>query len=226
MSAEEPQDVARLREAFASVREPAGGRPVDAERIFDALHGNLSAQERQAVVDELLTNPEAAEVWRLAKEMAPNAAAEVSVPAAEGTAPAGERAEGGATWRWMSIAAAAVLMVGAGWLLNPWREVNAPVYRGVESRAIASAVPMDAVLPRAQPVLRWTGVAGAKYRVRVLTPELEVLEESAESPALEFTPSAETLGRIPAGGRLVWQVEGRLTDGGTIVSPTFSARVE
>jgi hypothetical protein len=213
VSAEEPKDVARLREAFASVTEPAGGRPVDAERIFDALHGNLSAEERQAVVEELLANPEAAEAWRLAREMTP-----------EGAAATGSSAAG--PWRWMSIAAAAVLMVGAGWLLNPWREVNAPVYRGVESRAIASALPAGAVLPRAQPVLSWTGVAGAKYRVRVLTPELEVLEESAESIALEFTPSAETLERIPAGGRIVWQVEGRLTDGGTIVSPTFSATVE
>jgi hypothetical protein len=219
MSAEEPQDVARLREAFASVAEPARSRPVDAGRIFDALHGNVSAEERQAVVDELVTNPEAAEVWRLANEMAP-------AGAAEGSAPTAERAAGGEAWRWMSMAAAAVLVVGAGWLLNPWREANAPVYRGVESRAIASALAPDAVLTRAQPVLRWTGVAGAKYRVRVLTPELEVLEESAESPALEFAPSAETLGRIPAGGRILWQVEGRLTEGGTIVSPTFSARVE
>jgi hypothetical protein len=199
---------------------------VDAERIFDALHGNLSAEERQAVADELLTNPEAAEVWRLANEMAPDGAAEGSAPAAEGTAPTAERAAGGTTRRWMSLAAAAVLVVGAGSLLNPWREAQAPVYRGVESRAIASALPPDAALARAQPVLRWTGVAGAKYRVRVLTPELEVLEESAESAAQELTLSAETLGRIPAGGRILWQVEGRLTEGGTIVSPTFSARVE
>jgi len=62
----EPADVARLRAALASVRGD-GQSPVDAERIFDALHGRLTVEERQAVVEELLSNPDAAEAWRLAE---------------------------------------------------------------------------------------------------------------------------------------------------------------
>ena len=97
----------------------------------------------------------------------------------------------------MSVAAAAVLAVGLGWQLIPSRGDGEPTYRSVESRAIRSALAQGAELSRAQPVLRWTGVDGARYRVRVLTADLQVLEESAESSAREYTVSPETLGRIP-----------------------------
>ena len=100
-----------------------------------------------------------------------------------------------------------------------------PAYRSVESRAIASALPPGAELSRAQPVLRWNGVEGARYRVRVLTPDLQLLEESVESPARDHTVSATTLERIPPGGQLLWQVEARVPGEGVIVSPTFSNRV-
>lgn len=208
MSTVEPDDVARLRAALASLRE--GESPVDAGRIFDAAHGRLSVEERQAVVDELLTNPEAAQAWRLARDLAPEAAAE---PALERVWP-----------KWLAIAAMAVLAVGVGWrFLGTSPE---PVYRGSEVRTIGSSLAADAVLPRAQPVLRWTAVAGGRYRVRVLTPELELLEESPESTAVEHTVGAAALARVPPGGRILWQVEARVPEGGAIVSPTFSTRVE
>ena len=82
MSAEDPRDVARLREAFASLAGEGSWGPVDAERIFEALHGNVSPEERQAVVDELLANPAAAQAWRLAREMAPAGGLEKSTPPA------------------------------------------------------------------------------------------------------------------------------------------------
>jgi hypothetical protein len=211
VSAEEPRDIAGLREAFASLASERPGDPVDAGRIFDALHGNVSPEERQAVVDELLVNPAAAEAWRLAREMPVEAALERSTPPA--------------IWTWMSIAAVAVLALGLGWQFIPWRQAEEPAFRSVETRAIASALRPGAVLARAQPVLRWTGADGARYRVRVLTRELEVLEESAESLAREYTLSQETLRRIPPGGQILWQVEGRVPGETVIVSPTFSIQV-
>ena len=57
MSREEPEDVARLRTAFESVKGD-GQERVDAERIFDALHGTLDPEDRRAVVDELVSNPD------------------------------------------------------------------------------------------------------------------------------------------------------------------------
>jgi hypothetical protein len=205
----EPADVARLRAALASVRGD-GQSPVDAERIFDALHGRLTVEERQAVVEELLSNPDAAEAWRLARELAVDSPARVT--------PLRTRL------RWFAAAAVVVLAAGAAWRYT--QPASDPVYRGSETRAVVSALPADAVLPRAQPVLRWRSVEGARYRVRVLTPELELLEESAESPALEHTVGPAVLQRVPPDGRILWQVEARVPDGGTVVSPTFSARIE
>ena len=75
MSAEEPKDVARLREAFASLADEDASGAVDTQHIFGALHGDMTPEERQSVVEQLLTNSAAAEAWRLA---APPA----SIPAA------------------------------------------------------------------------------------------------------------------------------------------------
>lgn len=212
MSTAEPTDVARLRAALASVAGE-GQRPVDAERIFEAIHGRLDVKERQAIVDELTSSPDAAEAWRLAREMTPE-------PAIHGSAPT-------RSWRWLAVAAAAVVAVGVGWqVAGPWRRAPEPVYRGVDSRAITAALPASALLPRAQPVLRWTGVEGARYRVRVLTPDLQVLEASWESPTAEYRLSDETLQRIAPGSEILWQVEGRIPGDAVIVSPTFRVRVE
>jgi len=126
--------------------------------------------------------------------------------------------------RWMSIAAAVLLAIGLGWQLMPSRGA-APAYRSVESRAIASRLDRGADLPRATPVLRWTGVDGARYRVRVLTSDLQVLDESAEVAATEYTISTETLGRIPPGGEIFWQIEARIPGEVVITSPTFNNRV-
>ncbi len=163
MSASDPGDVARLREALASLAGKDGkdGSSADAGRIFDALYGHLGVEERRAIVDELANDAEAAEAWRLARELAPEPAAAL-LPA---------RTE---TWKWISMAAALLLAVGLGWrLFSPWKPAEPPVYRSGEQRTITSALPPGAVLSRSQPVLRWTPVEGARYQVRVLTPELQ-----------------------------------------------------
>jgi hypothetical protein len=212
VSGEEPENVERLRAAFASVEGDEQER-VDTEGIFEALHGTLDPEKRRAIVDELASNPGAAEAWRLARELAPERGA--------------QGFEVGRNWRWLAVAAGIVLTLGIGWQFSgPARETTEPVYRGVESRSITSALPPEARLPRAQPVLRWAGVPGARYRVRVLTPELEVLEVSAESDVAEYRVSDEALRRIDPGGNILWQVEGRIPGDTVILSPTFRVRVD
>jgi hypothetical protein len=209
----DPGDVARLREALASLAGKDRGS-ADAGRIFDALHGNLGEEERRAIVEELVMDADAAEAWRLARELAPEPAAAMPVRAHE-------------TWKWMSIAAAMVLAVALGWqLFRDRTPTEPPVYRSGESRTIASALPVDVPLSRTQPVLRWTPIEGARYRVRVLTPELQVLVETGELTTPEYTLSAEVLRGIAPGGALLWQVEGRVSGGPVVVSPTFSVRLE
>ena len=210
MSAPEPPDVARLREALARLDEEPGWPDADHERLFSALHGDMSAQERGAVVEELIRNPHAAAAWRLARELEPDQPARSSPR----IAPA---------WTWMSIAASLVIVAGAAWMLQLWRS-EAPVFRGGEPSGIASLLPDDATLSRTEPVLRWTALEGARYRVRVLTPELDLLDESGDLAAPEYRLSDGVLQKIPPGSGILWQVEARL--GGTaVVSPTFSAQI-
>jgi hypothetical protein len=216
VSASDPGDLARLREALASLAGKDGkdSSSADAGRIFDALYGNLSADERRAVVDELVNDAEAAEAWGLARELAPESA----------TASVTGRME---MWKWISMAAALLLAVGLGWrLFSPWKPAEPPVYRSGEQRTIASALPPGAPLSRTQPVLRWTPVEGARYQVRVLTPELQVLVETGELTTSEYTLSPDVLRRIAPGGAILWQVEGRIPGSAVVTSPTFSVRLE
>lgn len=213
MSATDPDDTARLREAFASRSDgKSAARPADAGRIFDAVHGEMSAEERRAIVDELVEDGDAAEAWRLARELAPQPAPAYVVPRQD-------------VWKWLSIAAAMLLAVGLGWrLFSPGEPV--PGYRGAEQRAIASGLAPDAPLPRARPTLRWTALETARYRVRVLTQELSVLVESGELTSPEYTLTDDVLRRVAPGASILWQVEARLPDGAVVVSPTFNVRVE
>ena len=214
MSSSEPADVARLRAALASLGGDAG-TPVDAGRIFDALYGDLPAEERRAVVDELITNPDAAEAWRLAQDLAPPASATLAMPVV------------GGAWRWWTVAAVVALALGvASQFVDPWRSVEPPGYRSTEQRAIASLLPSGQPLSRNNPVLRWTGIDGARYRLTVLTPALEVIEEAGNLTTPEYTVSADAMARFPSGTQLLWQVEARFSGEGSIVSPTFSVRVE
>jgi hypothetical protein len=215
MSASEPRDVARLRESLASLDRGEGGSPVDAGRIFEAVHGEMSPEARAAVVEELISSPEAAEAWRLAKDLQPESTQSVRVPAGTGF------------WRWAPIAAALVVAIGVGWqVLAPWGDTRAPVYRDTGGVRIESELAEGAELPRANPVLRWTSIEGARYRVRVLTADLEPVEEAEDLTVASYTLSAEAVTRLPAGTRLLWQVEARLPGGATVASPTFGARLD
>jgi ferric-dicitrate binding protein FerR (iron transport regulator) len=211
MSAPEPPDVARLREALARLADEPGWPEADAERVFSALHGDVSAEERRAVIDELIRNPKAAEAWRLARELEPpDRAGRRLMPA---------------PMTWMAIAATVAIVAGAAWLFVPWRS-GTPVFRTGESRTIASLLPDDARLSRAAPVLRWTPVEGARYRVRVLTAELDLLDESDDLSAPEYRLSEDVLRKIPGGSRILWQIEARAGGAAVVVSPTFSVQLE
>jgi len=216
MSPSEPKDVERLREAFASLREE---RPssVDAERIFTALHGDMPQEEREAVVEELVTNADAAQAWRLAMELAPDGASEqraVATPGKYG-------------WRvWLPVAASLIAALGVGWQFFGPRATQPPVYRTIDQRSIRSEMPEGVPLSRANPVLRWSGVESARYRVRVLTAALEPIEEAEDLTIPEYRLSANALARVPPGAQLRWQVEARIPGAPSVVSPTFTVRLE
>ena len=210
MTAPEPPDLDRLRAALARLGQEAEWPEPDSERVFSALHGEMSAEDRREVVDELVRNPHAAAAWRLARELEPD---EPSVAEARSRA-----------WTWISVAAMVAIAAGAAWQFQPW-SADAPVYRSAEPRTIESRLPEDVRLPRAEPVLRWSAIDGARYRVRVLTPELDLLDE-ADVAAPEYRLPPEVLRQIRARGAIFWQVEARVDGASPVVSPTFTASLE
>ena len=215
VNAPEPADVERLRAALAAANgEPAS--PVDPARIFDALHAGLSDQERQALVDEMAGDPEALEAWRLAMELAPD-----STPAVSAVSP-----KPASTWKWLGIAAGLLLSVGLAWqLAAPWRQAEAPAYRSTDPRSIASLLPEGEPLSREEPVLRWTAIDNARYRVRVFTADLQPLAEAADLSTPTYRLPADLVNRLPGAAVVLWQVEADVPGAATIVSPTFTARL-
>ncbi|WP_291982078.1 hypothetical protein [Luteitalea sp.] len=219
MSTPEQPDVERLRAALASLGDDAQWPDADAERLFSALHGEMSAEERRALVDELIRNPRAAAMWRLARELPPDDAEMAGAAGVE--APRRQ-----APWVWLSMAATLFLAVGTIWQIAD-QPREAPVYRSGDTRHIESLLHDGDRLPRSAAILRWSAIDGARYRVRVLTPDLQVLDESANLDTAMYRLSPETLAGIPPGGRLLWQVEARTTGAAPIVvSPTFSTMLE
>ena len=215
MSTQEPDELERLRAALASLApESDSATTVDTGRIFDALHGKLSAAERAAIVDATVDDSDAAEAWRLAVELAPPRAAAV------------ESARG-LPWTWIGIAAVLVLATGAGWLQFALRqEGQPPIYRSVDTRSIASLLPADVPLPRQAPVLRWTAIEGARYRIRVLTEGLDPLDEATGLTIAEYTLPPLVVSRLPPGSLVLWQVEADVPGEASVVSPTFSSRLQ
>jgi hypothetical protein len=210
MSAPDPPDVDRLRAALARLEEDEGWPEVDSERLFSAQHGEISHEERREVVDELIRNPRAAAAWRLAWELAPE-----------------ERNRARSAWQqwaWLPIAATLVLLAGAAWRFAPW-QAEAPVYRSGEPRAIAPVLPAGGRLSRTDPVLRWTAIEGARYRVRVLTPGLEPLAE-AELDLPEYRLPPDVVRGIPPNGSILWQVDARVRGSSGVTSPTFSTQLD
>lgn len=215
MSTPEPPDVDRLRAAWRSLEDEPGWPDADAERAFTALHGEMSAEERRAVIAELVKNPNQAAAWRLARELEAEMPAQPIVSSSRRDA-----------YRWLAVAATLVLVAGvAAWQFQSGRE-DVPVYRSADTRALASRLPPDVRLSRAEPVLKWTPIEGAAYRVRVFTPELDLLEESQALTTPEYRLSVDVLSGIPPAGRILWQVEAEQRGTSPVVSPTFSTQIE
>ncbi len=217
---------ARLRAAFRArtSRTAPPGDHVPAEDLWSAVRGELSAEERRAIVDHTASCPACAEAWRLAVEVTPDPLP-VAVPPA--SRPAWTALRWPATFAPLEAAAALVAAVGAGvWLSRAPEPANTPAFRGGEVPVVRSLVGDDGALPREQFALRWSaGPEGSRYDVRVTTEALQVVAEAEglTEPALVVPPTA--LSSLPAGSRLLWRVEVVAPDGERAASPTFVTRL-
>jgi hypothetical protein len=153
MSTPEQPDVERLRAALASLGDEAQWPDADAERLFSALHGEMSAEARRALVDELIRNPRAAAMWRLARELPPDDA--------ERAGPVGVEAPRRQRPGLVVSGRDALLAVGMIWQIAD--TTRAPVSQW-RHRHIESLLRDGDRLPRSAAILRWSAIDGARYR--------------------------------------------------------------
>jgi len=212
----------RLRTAFQALGA-GNGRECssdDLDRVWRAMDGTLGADERRELIDRLASDPALAEAWRVAREL--HAAAEANAPASSAPRRAVTR------WRSGWLAAAAVLLaaVGAVVVLQRIQPVD-DTFRAGDSYSVESLLGADAALPRDQFRLRWTpGPPDTRYQVRVTTEDLQVLTVAADLAVAEVVVPRESLSPVASGGRVLWQVNARLSGGGTTSSPTFVTLVQ
>jgi hypothetical protein len=213
----------RLREAFAGLGERAAPGPEcpEPDRLWAAATAESPVEERHEIIAHTASCASCAAAFRLARGLSEDAAGHAGqvVPHSRFT----QR-----PWlRWAApLAAVAAALILAVLVPGMWRSEPSP-YRGGEFREILSEIPETAALPRGEADLRWSaGPPGSRYEVRVLTPEGReiAVESDLTAPQYRIPPSA--LQGIEAGSLLYWQVKTFPPDETSVVSKTFSVRLE
>ncbi|MFP2912187.1 hypothetical protein ACLESD_45640, partial [Pyxidicoccus sp. 3LFB2] len=102
-----------------------------------------------------------------------------------------------------------------------------PTVRGGDTLAVVSRLPEDAPLPRADCVLRWSeGPEGTRWTLQLSSEDLSLVHRADSLAKSEYRVPAEVLAPLPAGTKLLWQVEARLPDGRVQRSATFVNRLQ
>lgn len=218
----------RMRELFAAADAPqpaARGCPTE-EEIWMAVSGRLSRARLGEVIDHALACDACGTVWRLAREMAAEAADGREAPAAVmGTVSRKGLLRSRSGWL-MAAAAIMLVMSAVVWQLRRGETPFTSEFRSGDQGTIESLLPADRPLPRAEPVLRWSGPEGARYDLRVATADLKVLATARDLQAREYRLPAEKVAALPGGAELLWQVEATTPDGRRITSKTFVTRLQ
>jgi hypothetical protein len=240
--------VERLRAAFRSGDAPEqDGEPVDPDRIWRAVTGESSPEERREVIARVAADPAWATAWRLAHALSQAAAAAPQEAPASVTSPADLRArrdtEGSRSrgrrfhfaWSrpvWGAVATAALVLIVVGVSVQqagvPGQEGgDTPTLRGGDTLAVVSRLPEDAPLPRADCVLRWSEAPeGTRWSLQLSSEDLSLVHRADSLTKSEYRVPAEVLAAVPPGTKLLWQVEARLPDGQVRRSATFVNRIQ
>lgn len=210
----------RLREAF--VETPPDARASeecpDSEGIWAAVTGELPPAAFRELAAHAIECPVCSQAWALARDISAGADRK------------GERRRGPwAVWWSLAATAAAVAVVALTFQLGetpPGPPPGAPAFRAPVEEPVRSLLPAGGTVAREDCVLRWSGPDGARYDLTVATEDLEtlLLVQGLEQSSYHVGP--EALASVPAGGKLVWQVEAVLADGTRLASRSFVQRLE
>ncbi len=235
-----PEDSEALRRAFSAMAEDGDLDTVDDERIWRAVRGELSREERHAVIEETARNPAMAESWRIAKALSDELGDLVTADqrlGAEEDAEVSARQTATPSWvatrpwvrrhQWsLGFAVAAMLALSIGLSQSPWMPGSVSQYRQATQDEVVSLLAEGERLPRQDFTLRWSAIEDARYRLRLLTPQLQVLLDVDDLGTNEYRVAAQQLSAIPSGSRLLWQIDAHLPDGRRLTSATFFAEMQ
>lgn len=201
-----------------SVEAVPSAEPIDPDRLWAAVAGELPSREAQAVVDAALLDPAAHEELRLALA--------IRDALSQGQAPPRQSGSWSRSWWTMVLAvAAALLAVLTLRPLDPSPGLDSPIqFRGGAGTAQIEAGP--ATLPAERFELRWEGRQGAHYDVRVSTDEPRLLIRKRGLTEPRFVVPPETFEGLPSGTRILWQVEVVTPDGRKERSQTSVVRLK
>ncbi len=211
-------DTDPLVQAFADRRtRPATTEPdPTAEDVWDAVNGDLPADETQHLLDRTIADPRLALEWRLARALGEELRADaqneeqVDAPRLRGR------------WRTPLLWAASLLfaVVSLVYVLQP--PPDSSVYRDPGQTSIESQLAPGATVDRNGTVLRWRGPAGARFEISVVREDdLSEVFAARDLTVSEVTIPAAVLRSLPVDLVLLWRVEATLEDGTQIDSPTF-----
>lgn len=222
---QDTQELERLRAAFAFPDTAPDPETCPApEAIWNAVRGELPPRELREVVEHTAACAACAEDWRLAVEVEKQST--VATRTEEPAPFTGNVIRGrfGAWRTWTAAAAlAAGLLIAVGLYRTGGFGPQEPTYREAPSAAIHSLLAEGQALPRKGAVLRWSPLAGAaSYDVRISTDDLTLVDTAQGQMKAEYRIPDKALTALPAGTKLLWQVEAVFSDGTRQSSPTFT----
>ena len=219
------RELRSLRGAFAAhnYETPDPEQCPNPDRIWAAVQGELTADERMAIIEHTGVCSTCAEEWRLARELSVQSSAGSDL----GSKPEAKVLGGRGRFRravapFAGLAAAAMLM----WVVVSPPQNDPPAFRAGESSAIESLVPSDEALSREDCVLRWSAEEGAVYSILVSDADLAVISQAEDLTEPEHRIEPERLESLETGAELYWQVTAVLPDGSSRASKTFVHRLE
>lgn len=132
---------------------------------------------------------------------------------------------------WM-IAAGLVGVLGAAGALgalllrSPATARDASTASSSDGAALDLIIALPSTCTRAGCRLGWRGAPGQEFRLRVLTEDLEILQDIDVAEATSFEVPAADLARVQPGDALLWQVSGQNAEGQTLRSTTYREELE
>ena len=198
-----------IREAYAAGQE-GGEANREVERVAEALQGDLSAEEAGVLLDRSLSDPALEQAW---------VAGGALQSFAGGTDEAVNRQRRSRPAPWLGLAATLTLIgLGGWWFLDR-----------LEPESTARNGAVESIRPQTETVLCVPGdcslaweaaAAGARYRVEVADPDLNVIHTSRSLDEARYVLPARLVAEH-RGTILFWRVDGWLPDGREIRSATY-----